>query len=45
MTGEKVGGCREQNSLYVNEIEDNKETIARECTNTLDLDNNSEPGS
>ena len=34
MKGEKVGGLREQDSLYGNEIEANKEANSGACTNT-----------
>ena len=44
MKEEKVDGCREQDSLYGNEIEDNKETNSGTCTNTKDTDFDSEPG-
>ena len=42
--GESVGGSREQDSLYGNEIDANKETNSGACTNTMDIDINSEPG-
>ena len=41
---EGVDGIREQNSLYGNEIEANKETNSGACTNTMDIDIKSEPG-
>ena len=44
MKGENVGGCREQESLYRNAIETNKETNPGACTNMMDIDINSEPG-
>ena len=42
--GESVDGCREEDSLYGNEIEANKETNSGARTNTIDIDINSEPG-
>ena len=42
--GESVAGSREQDSLYGNEIEANKETNSRACTNMMDIDVNLEPG-
>ena len=42
--GESAGGSREQDSLYGNEIEANKETNSGAFTNTMDRDINSEPG-
>ena len=42
---EIVGGCREQDREYGNEIEASKETKLGECTNTMDIDINSELGS
>ena len=45
MTGGKVGGCRKQHSLYLNETVANTETNPRACTNTMDVETNSEPGS
>ena len=42
--GEKVGGCREQDSLHGNEIKANDETYSAACPNTMDLDINSEHG-
>ena len=41
---ESVDGSREQDSLYENEIEPSKETNSGACTNTMDIDINSEPG-
>ena len=41
---ESVDGSREQDSLYVNDIEANKETNSGTCTNTMEIDVNSEPG-
>ena len=38
--GENVGGCREQESLYGNEITANKETKSETCTNAMDIDIN-----
>ena len=42
--GEIVGGCREQDRVYGDEIEASKETKLGECTNTMDIDINSELG-
>ena len=42
--GESVDGSREQDSLYGNEIEANKETNSGACKTTMDKDINSEPG-
>ena len=41
---ESVDSSHEQDGLYVNEIETNKKTILRTCTNTMDIVINSEPG-
>ena len=43
--GESVDGSREQNCLYGNAIKANKETNSGACTNTMDIDINSGPGS
>ena len=42
--GESVDVSREQDSLYGNEIEANKEANSGACTNTMNIDINSEPG-
>ena len=42
--GGEIGGCREPDSLYGNEIETNNEEISGACTNTMDINTNSEPG-
>ena len=42
--GKSVDGSREQDSLCGNEIEAKKETNSGTCTNTMDVDINSEPG-
>ena len=42
--GESVGNSRDQDSLYGNEIEANKNTNSEACTNIMDIDINSEPG-
>ena len=42
---ESVGFSRDQDSLYRNEIDANKETNLEPCTNTMNIDINSEPGS
>ena len=43
--GESIDGSREQDSLYDNELEANKQTNTVACTNTMNIDINSEPGS
>ena len=36
--GESVDGSREQDSLFINEIEANKETNSGACIDTTDID-------